>query len=332
VIDPTTHREQLRRIGQYATKGLDRDPRQLRFVTWTLKYNRCHWLEILALEKHYERAEIRAQVNASDVLEISHASNITRLAIHRPISKVRVEIAVPPHLANDVLAFSKPDQTWQCDGPRNQITLTGKRPGLQGPIDDAFATPFLCVRGTGQPWNKEINDWAVASLQRFEYEWARYMRGNLPVKDDSEVTQADVRDKHLVVFGDPGSNSWIAKALPNLPITWTQDELRLGDQTRSSKDHAPALICASPFDADRYLVVNSGHTFHEKELAAFNYLLFPRLGDWAVMKILPGAIQWQPTTSNFPEQVAQAGYFDEAWLAPSLKSLRYKPSPPLEKN
>jgi hypothetical protein len=94
-----------------------------------------------------------------------------------------------------------------------QITLTGKRPGLQGPIDDAFATPFLCVRGTGKPWNAEVNAWAAASLKRFEYEWARYMRGDLPVKNDTEVTEADVRDKHLILFGDPGSNSWIAKAL-----------------------------------------------------------------------------------------------------------------------
>src|SRR5438270_3572822 len=35
VIDPVTHREQLRRIGEYAEKGLNHDPKQLRFVTWT---------------------------------------------------------------------------------------------------------------------------------------------------------------------------------------------------------------------------------------------------------------------------------------------------------
>ena len=73
-------------------------------------------------------------------------------------------------------------------------------PGLQGPIDDAFCTPFLCVRGTGKPWNSEVNAWALASLRRFEYEWARYMRGDLPVRNDTEVTEADVRDKHLILF------------------------------------------------------------------------------------------------------------------------------------
>jgi hypothetical protein len=126
-----------------------------------------------------------------------------------------------------------------------------------------------------------VNAWAAASLKRFEYEWARYMRGDLPVKNDTQVTEADVRDKHLILFGDPGSNSWIAKALSKLPVSWTRDQLRLGDQTQSSKDHSPAFICASPLAANRYMVINSGHTFHEKEFAAYNYLLIPttwRLG------------------------------------------------------
>lgn len=303
VIDPKTHAEQMRRISEYVAKGLDHDPKQMRFVTWTLKYSRCHWLELLALGKHYDRAEFRATVSDGDVIEVSETRNITRFALHRPIAKLRiggVEIYLPKQSAGKALVFSKSGEKWLCDGLRDEIVLTGKRPGLQGPIDDAFASPFLCVRGTGKPWNVKVDARAQQNLKRFEYEWARYMRGNLPVKDDTEVTEADVRDKHLILFGDPGSNSWIVKALPKLPLIWTRTEVRLGEQTQSAADHAPAFICASPLAKDRYLVINSGHTFHEKEFAAFNYLLFPRLGDWAVMSIV----------TNEP---MRAGYFDEAW-------------------
>lgn len=315
VIDPVTHREQMRLVGEHAGKGINHDPKQLRFVTWTLKYNRCHWLEMLGLERHYVRAEFQASVTG-DNLEVSDVKNITRFAIHRPVAGMRIrgaEISVPPHKAGEVLVFTRVNGAWRCDGPRDRITLTGKRPGLQGPIDDAFASSFLCVRGTGRPWNGEVNAWAAASLRRFQYEWARYMRGELPVKDDTDVTEADVRDRHLILFGDPGSNSWIARALPNLPVAWTRDEVSLGGQAQSAKDHAPILICASPLAPDRYMVINSGHTFHEKEFAAFNYLLFPRLGDWAVMKVTQGAGQWRPESSRFPEEAVRAGYFDEGW-------------------
>jgi hypothetical protein len=140
------------------------------------------------------------------------------------------------------------------------------------------------------------------------------MRGRLPVKDDTAVTEADLKEKHLILFGDPGSNVWIAKALPALPLGWTPSELRLGGATVPSAQNAPALICANPLAPNHYLVLNSGHTFHEKEFAAYNYLLFPRLGDWAVMKVLPEARDWQPSALPFPEEVLRAGYFDENWL------------------
>jgi hypothetical protein len=321
VIDPKTHAGQMGRIGEYAAKGLDHDPKQLRFVTWSLKYHRCHWLELLALGKHYERAEFKAAVGTNGTIEVAEVRNITRFAIHRPVSAIRIagaDVPLPSHDPEEALVFSRRDGAWQCDGPRREIELTGKRPGLQGPIDDAFATPFLCVRGTGTPWHAEVNAWSAATLRRFEYEWARYMRGDLPVKDDTEVTEADVRDKHLILFGDPGSNTWIAKALPGLPLKWNREELRLGDQVNASSNHAPAFICTSPFAANRYLVINSGHTFHEAEFAAFNYLLFPRLGDWAVVKVAPGADQWQPSASGFPESLVRAGYFDESWLKADL--------------
>jgi len=38
------------------------NPEHIRFVTWTLKFSRCHWIEILGLEKHYARAEIDARL------------------------------------------------------------------------------------------------------------------------------------------------------------------------------------------------------------------------------------------------------------------------------
>ena len=316
MIEPVTHREQLRRVGEYASKGLDHDPKQLRFVTWTLKYNRCHWLELLSLSHHYERAEFKASTGDDGGMEIAEAKNITCFAIHRRVTKMQlmgVDIALPPHKPEDVLVFAQTGGVWKCAGARSQTVLSGKQPGLQGPIDDAFATPFLCVRGTGQPWNPEVNDWAAASLRRFQYEWARYMRGELPVKNDTDVTEADVHDKHLILFGDPGSNSWIAKALPKLPVTWTRNEVRFGEGVYGAKDHSPVFICASPLAEGRYIVINSGHTFHEKEFAAFNYLLFPRLGDWAVMKTVPGADHWQPSSPALPEEVVRAGYFDERW-------------------
>jgi pimeloyl-ACP methyl ester carboxylesterase len=322
VIDPVTHAEQMKLIGLFAEKGLDHAPSKLRFVTWTLKYNRCHWLEVLALKQHYERAEFAAKASPDGLIEIDEPKNITEFAIHRPMTRVRIagkEVALRSRKpdASDSRVFALCEGEWICLGAREDVTVTGKRPGLQGPIDDAFASPFLCVRPSGEAWSQRIATWADANLRRFTGEWQTYMRGVLPVKNDTDVTEEDVRTKNLILFGDPGSNLWIRKALPGLPITWTKHELKIGAETVSAEDHAPVLICASPLQGagDHYLVINSGHTFHNKEFSTFNYLLFPRLGDWAVMKVAAGAEAWHPGLP-FPEEVERSGFFDEQWKAP----------------
>lgn len=324
VIDPVTHAEQLRRIKEYADRGLNHAPKSLRFVTWTLKYGRCHWLDLLALNRHYARAEIVATMADDGAVEIRDIKNITRFALRTPatahaVEAHRVRIAgtdVPVAAATAApasLVFEQKAGLWHCLGDVALPAPTGKRPGVQGPIDDAFTSRFLCVRGTGKPWNSGAQAYADASLKRFASEWRHYFRGEMPVKDDTQVTAEDVARSNLILFGDPGSNSWIAKALPRLPLEWSPEKLRFGGETYAAANHLPALITASPLPGakDRYLVLNSGHTFRERELAKVNYLLFPRWGDWAVLKL-----DGLPAGSTDLEQVLHAGYFDENWRLP----------------
>ena len=174
---------------------------------------------------------------------------------------------------------------------------------MQGPIDDAFTTPFLCVRGTGKPWNPAVQAWADASLKRFAYEWRRYFRGELPVKDDTAVTDGRRAPLQPHPLRRPRQQPLDRQVLPQLPISLdAATSCAIGDERYSAADHAPVLIQPNPLpDArDRYVVLNSGHTFHEKELASLNYLLFPRLGDWAVLRITPGAESWKPSSDAFP--------------------------------
>ena len=325
VIDPKTHAEQMKRIKEYSDKGIDRSPKHLRFVTWTLKYNECHWLRVLGLGEHYARAELDASVADDGTVEVKEPKNVTRFALLPPVlqganPKLRVggtDVVLPPRGENVPPAqhvIGKKDGKWACLGRPDAVQHDGKRPGVQGPIDDAFTTPFLCVRGTGKAWNPAVQAWADASLKRFAHEWHRYFRGELPVKDDTQVTDDDVKTYNLILFGDPGSNALIARVLPKLPLTWTEKELTFGKNTYAAANHAPLLIQPNPLAAGRYVVLNSGHTFREKELASLNYLLFPRLGDWAVLKVGTKA----PANPSDPveEEVIRAGFFDERWLLP----------------
>jgi pimeloyl-ACP methyl ester carboxylesterase len=322
VQDPATHKEQMSRLGEHAARGIDHAPTHLRFVTWSLKYGRCHWLQMLSLNEHYVRAELEADVTDDGSIEFREPRNVTLFSLRPPAppkegARLRIggkDVGVLPR-GDDrprELFVRKRGDGWELSS--KPIAPEGKRPGLQGPIDDAFTGPFLCVRGTGKPWNPAVQAWSDANLRRFAYEWRRYFRGELPIKNDADVTEADVRRCHLILFGDPSSNRWIAKVLPRLPIRWTRDELEAAGTRYRAANHAPALIQPNPLAEGKYVVLNSGHTFHEKELASLNYLLFPRLGDWAVLEVGDAV----PATPSGPleERVVRAGFFDERWRFP----------------
>ena len=40
------------------------------------------------------------------------------------------------------------------------------------------------------------------------------------MRDDKDVTEANFAWYHGVLFGDPGSNKWIAKSNGRLPVKW----------------------------------------------------------------------------------------------------------------
>jgi hypothetical protein len=134
------------------------------------------------------------------------------------------------------------------------------------------------------------------------------MRGELPVVEDTQVSETDLKTKNLVLFGDPGSNRWIRRALPKLPLKWTRNELRIQGESWEAGSHLPRLAIRNPLNGggQNYLVLNSGHTFGEAEFAAFNYLLFPKMGDWAV-EALNGA---GSKANDGGAKVVRTGFWD----------------------
>src|SRR2546426_10982215 len=86
-----------------------------------------------------------------------------------------------------------------------------KRPGLQGPIDDAFMDSFIFVRPTGQPLNAEVGKWVEQQLARATNEWRAQFRGDVPVKSDTGGSDVDIASANLILWGDPQSNKLLGQ-------------------------------------------------------------------------------------------------------------------------
>jgi hypothetical protein len=135
--------------------------------------------------------------------------------------------------------------------------------------------------------------------------WARFFRGHPYVKDDKDVTDADLAKYHIVLFGDPGSNRWIAKLNGKLPVKWTRDTVAIGTQSFPAIESFPAMIYPNPLNPAKYVVLNTGLTIDDRGYNG-DYGM-PQWGDYAIVKVKPGA--------EVPDMQI-AGLFDETWRLP----------------
>ena len=199
------------------------------------------------------------------------------------------------------------DEAWKraASGPKGLV----KRPGLQGPIDDAFLSSFLVVLPSKKSANPNVERWVHFELEHFLHRWKTLYRGVPKVKWDKDVSQEDVRTNNLIVFGDTRSNTLLQLVMQkkeSLPIQWNQQTLVVNGKTYESDSHVPVMIYPNPLNQQKYIVLNSGPT-HREGHDRTNSLQNPKLPDWSVIDLS------SPPTDIVPGRIVDTGFFNEVW-------------------
>lgn len=315
---PDAIKEISRRIDSIVAAGRNPVPRRVKFTTWTLRYNRMAWVVVDALGEHWQRARVEAEIRNNAPIQIT-TENVSALTLEmkpgecpldnsrRPTVMIdKQEVAAAPVLSDRswTSRFRKVGGKWTLVEKAEEGLK--KVHGLQGPIDDAFMSSFVFVRPTGKALNDNVATWSAAELDRAIVQWRKHFRGEARVKTDAEITEADIANSNLILWGDPSSNSVLAKIIAKLPITWNAQTVKVGEQTFAAANHVPVLIFPNPLNPDRYVVLNSGFTFREVHHLT-NAQQTPKLPDWAVVDLSV------PASAYAPGRIAAAGFFGERW-------------------
>lgn len=320
---PEAKREINTRVDTLARLGRKTVPDRVRFTTRTLRYNRCFWLTIDALDRHWEPGLVFGELtdgrNGVKVI----TSKVAAFTINFEPGECPFDVTLLPGIvingggicgrdgtttslvASDrsfKASFRFTSKGWEAVAEHPGLR---KRHGLQGPIDDAFMDSFLIVRPTGKAKHENVGAWVSAEMERAIAHWRKQFRGEARVKEDNAVTEADIAEHNLILWGDPASNAVLAKIADKLPIRWDQ-AVRVGAKQYDAAHHAPILIYPNPLNPKRYVVLNSGFTFRDYDYLN-NARQVPRLPDWAVIDLRT------PPDSRWPGKVADAGFFDEQW-------------------
>jgi hypothetical protein len=316
-IHPQSKLEIEERMRTLARAGREWQPLDVDLTTYTLRYNRMHWLTVEGLEEHWMHSHITAAL-LSGQIDVE-ADGVTDFSISFPAGECPMDVQSPVILVVGEQELEAPapksDRSWQVSlhkargewrlGKRPGEELR-KRPGLQGPIDDAFMDSFLFVRPTGTAWHSQVGNWTTAEMERAIEHWRRHFRGIARVKDDTAVTPEDIAGSNLVLWGDPASNSLLKQIESKLPIRWSQGQIAAGDDKFSATNHALIAVYPNPLNPKRYVVLNSGFTFRDYAYLN-NARQVPMLPDWAVVDLST------PPGNVWPGKIAAADFFDERW-------------------
>jgi dienelactone hydrolase len=303
-------------IDAIARLGRTKYPSRVRFTTWTLRYNKMNWVSIDHLDQHWERARVDAAVINDRAIDVKPVNVAAFTLTFQPgscpldvtakstvsIDGQRVTVDGPMSDRSWTASFHKRAGKWMA-GPMEPGLR--KKPGLQGPIDDAFMDSFLFVRPTGRA-STGTAKWVDAEMNRAIREWRRQFRGDVQIRDDASITEEEIANNNLVLWGDPGSNRLLAKIAGKLPVVWTADSVSLGAKRYSAATHVPIMIYPNPLNPERYVVLNSGFTFREYDYLN-NARQVPKLPDYAIVDTTT------PPDDRWPGKIVDAGFFGEKW-------------------
>ncbi|HEV8608373.1 MAG TPA: prolyl oligopeptidase family serine peptidase [Tepidisphaeraceae bacterium] len=306
-------------LDEYAARGRNTAPKGIRFTTWTLRYNHMFWVNVQELERHWERARVDAKLVNREGIE-AKTVNVAAVKFEFAAGEAPFEKGSRPVVVVDGTRIEGPvvgaDGAWQialARRNRDWKMVAGledgklrKRPGLQGPIDDAFLDRFIIVKPTGTSANEQVGKWASGECEHAILHWHKQFRGEAMVKNDVDVSEADIASSNLVLFGDPASNKIIARIAEKLPIRWSGKEIAVGEKTFPAEGHAVAMIYPNPLNAKKYIVLNSGFTFREYDYLN-NARQVSKLPDYAVIDVTV------PVSARTPGGIAAGGFFGEGW-------------------
>lgn len=285
-------------------------PKHARLRTGQLRTNRAFWLRVDRFEQETEFGELDGrQTQDKVVVETSNVAAFSLLGAQlRAKAGAEVAVVIDGQPATWVQAaaevsFTKRGGQWRStDDP--DVPAGSKRAGVSGPLDDIWFEPFTIIYGTADPDQVAINRRVAEHMSRYNTR----SDISMPVMADTDVTEATLVGRGIVLIGNPKSNRITARAVAKLPVSFDDDGLSLGDRRFEGPEVGVSMIYPSPFDPDHYVVIHAGVTGEGTLSARYLPELVP---DYLVYDSRIRAGIWGPILD--PRQVLAGGFFGPMW-------------------
>ncbi|MDP3915442.1 MAG: dienelactone hydrolase family protein [Bacteroidota bacterium] len=242
------------------------NPAQIKFKTYSLKYNKAYWLTIEGLQRRDRPISVDAKKNNHEIsittsnisslkLQLFPNEEITDIVVDG--SKLKVSASTPE------IFLENKSQKWVI-----VKVLSSIQPAPS--IGQVIETPFLIVYGDTSDF-KLAHSTVDAIINPMGKRTVTV--GDFPFKSYKELSLEDKKTYNLILFGTAESNPLIASYQNKFPIQVNKDKVKMNRETFNGQGTSAVFISPNPLNASRSIVVWSG-ALHNLKLITDNSAFF----------------------------------------------------------
>ena len=295
----------------------NRSPQEVRVVTGDYRANRQHWITVTRIARFPELARVKAI--ATDTRIVIETRNTSALSVDLRDAPVGDSLSIVVD-GEEVFQGSKAtlghilhlrhQESWETgfapdDGQR-------KRPGLSGPITDSYYGRTIHVYGTGVAEDRDgLRETAERAARGLPL-WAWHV--DQPVIADTALSDEQMHDATVVLYGTPQQNSVLRRIAGALPIQIEPEAVVVGDH-RHTGAVGVKFIYPNPLAPNQYVVVVSGTS---TSLIRKNHQLPEFLADYAIYN--DRGVRTRNKRVQGRDRLLAQGYFDARWQLPTAQT------------
>lgn len=285
-------------------------PRTVRLRSPDLAAASAYWFKVRAFERPGEVIRVDAQVLESGALSVD-SSNVASFAVDLPAElrgqNDRLQVHWNGQLQEILLKDGQGVVGSHAGSP------LAKRAGLEGPLHDVLATPFMIVIGTTSS-DSRMRKLIQSRADVFAHQWRDWQKQPVRMVRDTELSAEDEKNYSLILLGNAESNAITQRYAQHLPFEVSENHIAISGREWSGNDAVLQMIYPSPAANERYVYViaptsTAGMYFATPQLLNFR-IGFPVTSlDWIIQD---GRRAPSGTLSPMHTFVA-AGVFDANW-------------------
>jgi predicted esterase len=281
--------------------------KKIRFTTCRYQHARCQWLEVSRFNEYGSYALIEADWDPEKKqILLEKVDNVAAFSLFPDV----LNLDAGDKLTVKVSGGNSVRLTVKATGPMELSIANGKirqskeskknikRKGVEGPAWEALSDRVLLVYGTGPGGEQSLRE-----ALRFT-NWGYLPDTHFIIRADSEVSEADMRACHLVLFGDQSSNTIIARLNDKAPVRFVGDKIVAGKNSYERNDVSFKCVFPNPLAPERLVLLNFAEQWDYSQLWSFQ----------GVFKMLPDYMIYRRGGARpFSTEMLSAGFFSEHW-------------------